>query len=472
MSSEHAASSAAVASCAGGGTLTILVSTDTIITTLPWVTQTLYKVFEYTLTESDGIGPTTSKDVLTVSVRSTPFKTKFELVTYTRCIGEVLMAPTTSMDPSTLSSMVSTPTAMATPSEASTGPQHGDNKTLLITATVGSISIVFILVTALGFWMRWRTRRKKLELVSHKDITEAASSSLFPGRDTHKKLSVGTTIDGTASTNPTLVDYVGLMPSVSQRNLVGPATDVQSAVDTDWSNVRRPSIAPLSKRVHGINSQYLRPKRVSTRPSRDRHPYTANYNSSYPRDGSVLASQMPTAKSYTSRGTSAFLPPVGGVRAQSGEISSGPSQDHLLPTVYSPDTVRSAVPVQEGGDEILFSQPDSDDHFPRSPSREWAWAEALRRLESIHDRRPVDFTRGPTGDNQVTVTRNEFDRQHEEESAMSEGDYETIMYESEGESRARSMRGPGRDNTDESVFSVDAVVRRIANEPPRERVRR
>jgi hypothetical protein len=53
-----------------------------------------------------------------------------------------------------------------------------------------------------------------------------------------------------------------------------------------------------------------------------------------------------------------------------------------------------------------------------------------------------------------------------------EGDYETIMYESEGESRAQSRRGPGRDNTDESVFSVDAVLRRIANEPPRRRDRR
>lgn len=471
MSSEQATSSAVVASCAGGGTLTTLVSTDTILTTLPRVTKTLYKVFAYTFTESGGTVLTTSSVVLTVPVASTPTETKFEPVTYTRCIGAVLMVPTISMGPSVLSSMISAPTTTTMPSEAS---PSGDNKTLLVTATVGSISIVFILATALGFWMRHRTRKKKLELASRNELIEAASSLHSPGRGMHRKFSIVTTIDGTASTNPTLVDYVGLMPSVSQRNLVGPATDVQSAVDTDWSNVRRSSIALPPERRHGENSQYLRPNRVSTRLSRDRHPYTSNYNSSYSRDGRRVVSQMPTAESYTSRGTSAFLRPTGGVRVQNTEISYGPSQEHiLLPTVYSPDSVRSAVPIQERADEIPPSQPDADSHFPRSPSREWAWAEALRRLEGIHERRPVDFTRDPTGGSQVTETRNEFDRQRDEGSARSEeGDYETIMYESEVESRARSMRGPGRDNTDESVFSVDAVVRRIANEPPRERVRR
>ena len=472
MSPEQATSSAVVASCAGGGTLTTLVSTDTILTTLPRVTKTLYKVFAYTFTESGGTVLTTSSVVLTVPVASTPTETKFEPVTYTRCIGAVLMVPTTSMGPSVLSSVISAPTTATMPSEASPGPQAGDNQTLLVTATVGSISILFILATALGFWMRHR-RNKKLELASRNELIEAASSLHSPSRVTYKKFSIGTTINGTASTNPTLVDYVGLMPSISQRSLVGPATDVQSAVDTDWSNVRRSSKALPPERGHGVNSQYLRPNRVSTRPSRDRHPYTFNYNSSYSRDGPGVASQMPTAESYTSRGTSAFLRPTGGVQVQNREISYCPSQEHiLLPTVYSPDSVRSAVAIQERADEIPPSQPDADNHFPRSPSREWAWAEALRRLEGIHERRPVDFTRDPTGNSQVTVTRNEFDRQHDEGSATSEGDYETIMYESEVESRARSMRGPGRDNTDESVFSVDAVVRRIANEPPRERVRR
>ncbi|KFY96864.1 hypothetical protein V498_02457 [Pseudogymnoascus sp. VKM F-4517 (FW-2822)] len=468
MSSEHAASSAVVATCAEGGTLTVLVSTDTILTTLPWVTKTLFKVFEYTITESDGIGLTTSKDVLTVPVRSTPIGTKFEPVTYTRCIGEVLMVPTASMGPS--SPMVSTSTTTTMPSGASPGPQPGDNKTLLIPATIGSISLVFILGTALAFWMRHRNRRKKLELVSRKDLTEAAGYSLFPGGGTNKKFSIGTTIDGTASINPTLVDYVGLMPSISQRNLVGPATDVQSAVDTDWSNVRRSSIARPPERVHGINSRYLRSNRVSTRPSQNRHPYTVNHNSSYTRDGSRVVSEMPTAESYTSRGTSAFLQPTGEVRAQNRGISYGASQEHiLLPTVYSPDSASSAVPIQERGDERPPSQQNPGNHPPHSPSREWAWAEALRRLEGIHESRPADFTRDPTGDSQTTMIQNEFDGQHDEGSAMSEGDYETIIYESEGE---RSMRGPEGDNTNESAFSVDAVVRRIANEPPSKRVRR
>lgn len=465
------ASSAVVATCAGGGTLTVLFSTDTILTTLPWVTKTLYKVFEYTITESDGIGLTTSKDVLTVPVRSTPTGTNFELVTYTRCIGEVLMVPTASMGPS--SSMILTPTTTTMPSGASPDPQPGDHKTLVIASTIGSISLVFILATALAFWMRHRSRRKKLEHVSRKDVTEATGSSLFPDGGTNKKFSIDTTIDGTASTNPTLVDYVGLMPSVSQRNLVGPATDVQSAVDTDWSNIRRSSIARPPERVHGIKSQYLRSNRDSTRPSQNRRPYTTNYNSSYTRDGSGVGSEMPTAESYTSRGTSAFLRPAGGVRAQNRGISYGASQEQiLLPTVYSPDSARSVVPIQERGDERPPSQQNPGNHSPHSPSREWAWAEALRRLEGIHERRSVDSARDPTGDSQATMTQNEFDGQHDEGSAMSEGDYETIIYESEGESRARSMRGPEMDNTDESVFSVDAVVRRIANEPPRERVRR
>lgn len=325
-----------------------------------------------------------------------------------------------------------------------------------------------------------RTRKENLKLVSRNDITEAGSSSLWLGRGTHRKFSIGTTINGTASTNQTLVDYVGFMPSVSQRNLARPVTDVQSAVDTDWSNVPRSSIAFPAERVHGVSSRrYLRQKGVPTRPSQGRDPYTTNYNLSYSRGDSRVVSQIPTAESYTSRGTSAFLRPTKGIRAQNREISYGPSQEEiLLPTVYSPDPVRSAISFQERRDErppsvSIYSQPDPDDHFPRSASREWAWAEALRRLEGIHERRPVDFTRDPTADSQVTVTQHECDRTRSEGPGMSdEGDYETIMYESEGESRAQSMRRPGRDNTDESVFSVDAVLRRIANEPPRGRDRR
>lgn len=361
---------------------------------------------------------------------------------------------------------------MATPPAETPNTQSGDDKTLLITATVGSISFVFILITALSFWVRRRAQKKKLELVSHKDLTEAANFSFLPGGRTHRKFSIGS-----ASANPTLVDYVGLMPSVSQRNLARPPTDVQSAVDTDWSNIQRTSLDHRPGRVHGSNGQYVRSERVPRRPSRSQHSYTTNYISSYSRDGSRAVPQIPAAESYTSRGTSAFLRPTTGVRTQSRETSYSPSHEHiLLPTVYSPDSVKSAVPVpfKERDDEIPLSQPDPDDQLPRSPRREWAWAEALRRLEGIHKRRPVDFTtRDPTGDSQVTVTQNEFCRQRDEVSAMSdEGEYETIMYESDGESRAQSGRGPGRNNTGESVFSMDAVVRRIANEPPRERAMR
>ncbi|OAF56599.1 hypothetical protein VC83_07308 [Pseudogymnoascus destructans] len=370
--------------------------------------------------------------------------------------------------------MVAVPTTTATTPESSPDPQTGIHKTMLITATVTSISVFFILATALGFWIWRRTREKKLKLASRNGHIEAGSSSYSPGRGMHKKFSLGTTINYTASTSPTVVDYVGLMRSVSQRNLTGPASDVQSAVDTDWSNVRRSSIALPPERVHGINSQYRRPNRVSARPSQSRHPYISNYHSSYSRDRSEVVPYIPTAESYTSRGTSAFLRPTEAIRGQNREISYGPSQEAiLLPTVYSPDTAKSVVPIHERGDDKPPSQPDADEHFPSSPRREWAWAEALRRLEGIHRRRPVDFTRDPTGDSQVTVTRDGFDLHHVDESAMSEeGDYETIMYESEGESRAQSLRGPGRDNTDESVFSLDAVVRRIANEPPRVRGRR
>ncbi|OBT76245.1 hypothetical protein VF21_03355 [Pseudogymnoascus sp. 05NY08] len=370
--------------------------------------------------------------------------------------------------------MVAAPTRTTTPPESSPDPQPGNHKNLLITATVTSISVVFILATALGFWIWRRTRKKKLELASHNELMQAGSSPYSPGRGMHKKFSLGTTINDTASTSPTAADYVGLMPSVSQRNLAGPASDIQSAVDTDWSNVRRSSIALPRERVQGVNSQYRRPNRVSTRPSQSRHPYISNHNSSYSRDRSEIVPQIPTAESYTSRDTSAFLRPTEAIREQNREILYSPSQEHiLLPTVYSPDSARSAVPTHERGDDRPPSQPDSDDHFPSSPSRERVWAEALRRLEGIHRRRPVDFTRDPTGDSQVTATQNEFDRLHIEGSAMSdEGDYETIMYESEDESRAQSSIRPGRDNTDESVFSLDAVVRRIANEPPRERRRR
>ncbi|OBT85004.1 hypothetical protein VE02_04979 [Pseudogymnoascus sp. 03VT05] len=343
---------------------------------------------------------------------------------------------------------------------------HDDN------ASGINISIVFILATALGFWIWRRSRKKKLELASRNELMEAGSSPYSPGRGMHKKLSLGTTINDTASTSPTVADYVGLMPSVSQRNLAGPASDIQSAVDTDWSNVRRSSIPP--ERVHGVNSQYRRPNRVSIRPPQSRHPYVSNHNSSYSRGRSEVVPQIPTAESYTSRGTSAFVRPTEAIRGQNREISYSPSQEHiLLPTVYSPYSLRSAVPIQERSGDRPPSRPDPDDHFPSSPSREWVWADALRSLEGTHQRRPVDFTRDPTGDSQVTATQNEFDRLHIEGSAMSEeGDYETIMYESEGESRAQSSIRPGRDNTDESVFSLDAVVRRIANEPPRERRRR
>lgn len=475
MSSEKTAASTAVtASCAGRGILTTLLSTNTIVTTLPIVTNTFYNDFTYSDLQSDGSGAYTTHVLITVRLSSIPTQTKFVPVTYTTCIATAPIAPTASTTLSTQSSMVAAPTTTTTPSESSPDPQPGNHKTMLIIATVTSISFVFILATALGFWIWRRTRKKKLELASRNELMEAGSSSYSPGRGTHKKFSLGTTINDTASTSPTVVDYVGLMPSVSQRNLVGPASDVQSAVDTDWSNVRRSSIALPPERVHGVNGQYRRPNRVSARLSQSRHPYISNYNSSYSRDRSEVVPQIPTAESYTSRGTSAFLRPTEAIRGQNREISYDPSQEHiLLPTVYSPDSARPALPIHERGDDRPPSQPDPDDHFPSSPSRERVWAEALRRLEGIHQRRPVDFTRDPTADSQVTATQNEFDPQHIEGSAMSEeGDYETIIYESEGESRAQSLRRHGRDNTDESVFSLDAVVRRIANEPPRERRRR
>lgn len=469
---QTAAPSAVAASCSGGRTLTFLFSTSTIFTTLPTVIRTFYRAVTFTETNSNGIDPITSRVIQTVRLASIPTETKFELVTYTTCIGAAPAVRTTSM---TLSSQFSTamePTEAAKPPEASPDSQPGadSHKTMLITAAVGGISIVLILATILGFWIWRRARKKNLDLASRNELIEAASSSHSPGRGMHRKISISTTINGTASNNPTLVDYVGLLPSVSQRNLAGPATDVRSAVDTDWSNVRRSSISPPLERVHGIHSQYLRPTRASTRPSHSQHPYTAHYNSSYSRDVSGFVSQIPTAESYTSRGTSAFLRPTG----QDRGISYYQSKEHiLLPTVYSPDSVRSAAPTEEGDDGRSPPQSAPDDHFPRSPSREWAWAEALRRLESIHERHPIDFTRDPTGDSQFTATQDEFGRDNNEASVMSEeGDYETIMYESEGESRALSMRGPWGDNTDGSIFSVNAVVRRIASEPPRERGRR
>ncbi|OBU01085.1 hypothetical protein VE01_00706 [Pseudogymnoascus verrucosus] len=484
MSSEQtAASTAVIASCAGRGTLTTLVSTSTVFTTLPTVTNTFYNDFTYSDTQSNGSGVYTTHVLITVRLPSIPTETKFVPVTHTACIDTALIASTASAASATLSTqptVVAAPTTTTTSPESRPDPQPGNRKTLLITATVISVSVILILATALGFWIWRRTRKKKLELASRNELMEAESSSYSPGRGLHKKFSLGTTINDTASTSPTVVDYVGLMPSVSQRNLVGPASDVQSAVDTDWSKIRPSSIALRPGRVHGVNSQYRRPNRVSTRrPSQSRHPYISNYDPSYSRHRSEVVPQIPTAESYTSRGTSAFLRPTEAIRGQNGEFSYGPSQEHiLLPTVYSPDSARLAVPMHERDDDRPpcqpdHSQPDPDYHFPSSPSRERVWAEALQRLEGIHRRRPVDFTRDPTGDSQVTETRDDFNRHHIEGSAMSdERDYETIMYESEGESRARSLREPGRDNTDESVFSLDAVVRRIANEPPRERGRR
>lgn len=469
MSSEQTAASMAVsASCAGRGTLTALVSTNTVVTTLPIVTNTFYNDFTYSDIQSSDSGVYTTHVLITVRLSSIPTQTKFVPVTYTTCIATAPIAPTASTTLSIQSSMV------AAPPESSPYSQPGNHKLILITAMVTSTSFVFILATALCFWIWRRTRKKKLELASRNELMEAGSSPYSPGQGMHKKFSLGNTINDTASTSPTVVDYVGLMPSVSQRNLFGPASDVQSAVDTDWSNVRRSSIALPPERVHGVNSQYRRPNRVSARPSQSRHPYISNYNSSYSRDNSEVVPQIPTAESYTSRGTSAFLRPTEAIRGQNREISFDPSQEHiLLPTVYSPDSARPALPIHERGYDRPPSQPDPDDHFPSSCSRERVWAEALRRLEDIHQRRPVDFTRDPTADSQVTVTQNEFDPQHIEGSAMSEeGDYETIMYESEGESRAQSLGWSGRDNTHASVYSLDAVVRRIANEPPRERRRR
>ncbi|KFY07398.1 hypothetical protein V492_07178 [Pseudogymnoascus sp. VKM F-4246] len=468
MSSEQtAASPAVIASCAGGGTLTSLVSTNTVFRTQPTATRTYYRDLVVTDTEIDGTRLFTSTVIQTVRLASIPIETRFEPVTYSTCVGATLTAP------SVQSSTIPGPTEAATSPVANPNPRPTTSgyKTLLITTTIGSISAVCIIAIALGIWIWRRSRKRKLKLSSSNELIEAASFPYSPGRK-HRKFSVGTTINDTASTNPTRVDYVGLMPSVSQRNLVGHATDTQSAVDTDWSNVRRSSIA--LPREHGITNQYLMRNRVSTRPSQSRHQYTSNYNAYFSLGGSETASQIPTAESYTSRGTSAFLRPTESIRAQNREFSYRPEQEHiLLPTVYSPDSVQSATPIQERDEERPPSHPDPDGHFPRSPSREWAWAEALRRLENIHLRRPVDFTQDETGDNLVTPAQTEFDHHQIEGSAMSEeGDYETIMYESEGESRARSLRGPGRDNTDESVFSLDAVVRRIANEPPRERGRR
>ncbi|KFY02992.1 hypothetical protein O988_01761 [Pseudogymnoascus sp. VKM F-3808] len=454
------------------------IATDLAFTST--VTRTYYRATAYVDTEING-GLVTSSDVITIRLASIPTGTLYEPVTYFSCIAAALVAPTSSTAPpvqiastsstapSLPSSTVVAPTTTTAPLEASTDPHPGSHKTLVISATVGSTSIVCILAIALGFWMWRRNRKRKLDLVSLKELTEAAVSSHSPSRGMHRKFSFGTTITGTTSTNPTLVDYVGLMPSVSQRDLLRPATDIQSAVDTDWSNVRRSSVALPGERVRGVNSQYLRPKQIPIRPPQTRHTHTANYNSSYSQDGPRAVLQMPAAESYTSRD----------VRAQHREISSRPSQEHILmPTVYSPNSARSTGPSQERGRErppsvSTYSQPDPDDRFPSSPSREWAWAEALRRLEDIHERRPVDFTRDPTSDTEVTGTQNRFDLDLSEGLAVSEeGDYETIIYESEGESRAQSRRGPGRDNTDESVFSVDAVLRRIANEPPRRRDRR
>lgn len=488
MSSEQTAdSSAVVASCAEGGTLTSRVETIIIYTTSATVTRTYYKATAYVDTEING-GLVTSSDVITIRLASIPTGTLYEPVTYFSCIAAALVAPTSSTAPpaqiaptsstapSLQSSTVAAPTSTTTSPAESIDPHPGSHKTVLIAATVGSTSIVCILAIALSFWMWRRNRKRKLGVVSLKELTEAAVSLHSPGRGMHRKFSFGTTITGTTSTNPTLVDYVGLMPSVSQRDLLRPATDVQSAVDTDWSNVRRSSVALPEERVRGGSSQYLRPKQIPIRPPQTRHTYTANYNSSYSQDGPRAVSQIPTAESYTSRGTSAFLRPTN-VRAQHREISYRSSQEHILmPTVYSPDLVRPPGPSQERGNErprsvSTYSQPDPHDRFPSSPSREWAWEEALRRLADIHERGPVDFTRDPTADTEATATHNRFDLS-EGLAVSEEGDYETIMYESEGESRAQSRRGPGRDNTDESVFSVDAVLRRIANEPPRRRDRR
>jgi hypothetical protein len=120
------------------------------------------------------------------------------------------------------------------------------------------------------------------------------------------------------------------------------------------------------------------------------------------------------------------------------------------------------------------------------------WNETIRRLEDLHEDVPADLAVDPyaggqnaavmiDGEKRLEVSGEEGLRRRspatKQDKEDDDGDYETVMYESDAESRIErqrereiwEMKGGGNGDIRESTFSIDAVLRKIANEPPRTR---
>lgn len=463
MSSQIATATSAVSdSCALGGNLTTITSTSTIIRTLPRVTNTLHSLITATL--QDGLFESyTTLFVQTIEIISTPTTTGYSPVTYTTCI------------PTTTSSSETTPEATPTTSAETIGPSDPDNKKIvIICATVAGVA--GSLTIALVFWLWWRHRRKR-QLAALDASTRSMELIGFPYNAeeiTHPKRSLDVTENShdTNFTGTTLRDYVGSLPSISQRHLAKPDMDVQSVTDTTWSYIQRGGAGlPLNHSHHNDNRD-LRSEGISKSATQRHNPYNDSHN---PFRFSDVSSAAPPVgdltASYNSRGSSAFIP----VSNMYDNFRNQPPERVFSPSIYSQDVLlqRSTQNPERIVSMSVYSQPDPSEHPERTPSRMAAWAETLRRLESLDEDYKVDFTVDPTADRELPLPGHGRQEARRRSPVRSEDrDFETVTFDSSEEAVARRARGYGSDDTSDSVFSVNAVLKKIANEPPRTRDRR
>jgi len=355
-----------------------------------------------------------------------------------------------------------------------------------------------LLLVCFYLYRRYRKRRKAPK-VSHLSISRPFNNDALD-----MPYSPKTTASEAATdlTSVSMKDYVGSFPSISQRHL--PQIVEHGVLHGDSERSGTP-VTRWSEIIRGG-------KPIDVIPTSDL--FIDLHNPLPSSDMSNL--QAPRARvrvSYQSRGSSAFLPPEG---SQRNTYVPGSPREHELsilspqprspihpervfsPSIYSDHTIAPTSQIPPWNPErssavspSVYSRPASE-YCERTPSRTAVWDETIRRLESLHEDIPVDFAvdlyagRQNTavmidGEKRLEVSGEEGLRRRSPARRVDDedddGDYETVMYESDAESRIErqsererwEMKGGGNEDTRGSTFSVDAVLRKIANEPPRTR---
>lgn len=484
--------------CSSGKTLKTLTSTSTIISTLPKGTMTSHLLATATIEKGF------SETIRTVFIQTyyigyTRMTTGYSPVTITTCVP----ASTRTSAPSLTTPATASPTSIVAGSAAVTGaaaPSEPDNsRTVIIAATVGGAVGALLLVVCFYLYRRY-LRRHQSPRIAHLRISRPFNNSELIDMPYSPKATFSEAVTDLASV--TMKDYVGSFPSISQRHL--PQTVEHEALHADSER----SGTPVTRWSEIIRSG----KPIDAIPTSDL--FTDTHNSLPSSDVSKLPA--PGARfraSYQSRGSSAFLPPNG---SQRNIYVPGSPREHELsilspqprspiypervssPSIYSDHTIAPTSQMPPWNPETsravspsVYSRPASE-YLERTPSRTAVWNETIRRLEDLHEDVPADLAVDPyaggqnaavmiDGEKRLEVSGEEGLRRRspatKQDKEDDDGDYETVMYESDAESRIErqrereiwEMKGGGNGDIRESTFSIDAVLRKIANEPPRTR---